>query len=200
VSARAESRADEKAWLLRALLVLQSPRPVFAALRDDSDKAADARQDTVGAIVWLAGVAGVLATSFASTLMDNPERDWIIVAIWAFIGGGLYGFGLYLIGGKLLHVVLRRFGSRGSFRRARHLLGFAAAPIALALFLYWPLRIAIYGADLFRTGGSDGGAGGTALAWSFYGFVFWAVVLLIVGVRTVHGWSWMRSLAGVAGT
>src|ERR671935_1526851 len=120
MAARAESRTDEKAWLLRALLVLQSPRPVFAALRDDSDEAADARQDTVGALVWLAGVAGVLATTFASTLMDNPERDWIIVAIWAFIGGGLYGFGLFFIGGEILHLVLRGFGSRGGLLRARH--------------------------------------------------------------------------------
>ena len=47
----------EKAWFLRALLVLQSPRPVFAALRDDSDEAAEARQDAGGAIVWLAGIA-----------------------------------------------------------------------------------------------------------------------------------------------
>jgi hypothetical protein len=198
VAARAESRTDEKAWLLRTLLVLQSPRPVFAALRDDSDEAAGARQDPVGAIVWLAGIAGVLATSFANTLMDNPERDWLVVSVWAFLGGGLYGLGLYIVVGKVLHVALRRLGSRGSFRRARHLLAFAAAPIALALLLYWPIRIGIYGEDLFRTAGPDGGTAGTAFAWFFYVFVGWSVGLLIVGVRTVHGWSWARSLAGVA--
>jgi hypothetical protein len=194
VAARSEAQTSEKAWLLRTLLVLQSPRPVFAALRDDSDEAAGARQDPVGAIVWLAGIAGVLATSFASTLMSNPQRDWLDLAVWAFLGGGLYGFGIYLIGGKVLHVALRRLGSRGSFRRARHLLGFAATPIALALVLYWPIRIAVYGEDLFRYGG----AGGSVFAWIFYGFVGWALVLLLVGVRTVHGWSWSRSLGGVA--
>jgi hypothetical protein len=198
MATRAHAQTSEKAWLLRALLVLQSPRPVFAALRDDSDEAAGARQDPVGAIVWLAGIAGVLATSFASTLMDNPERDWLVVAVWAFFGGGLYGFGLYFIGGKVLHVALRRLGSRGSFRRARHLLAFAATPIALALFLYWPIRIAVYGDDLFRAGGPDGGAAGTTFAWLFYAFVGWGLVLLLVGVRTVHGWSWRRSLGGVA--
>jgi hypothetical protein len=198
MAARAEAHTSEKAWLLRTLLVLQSPRPVFAALRDDSDEAAGARQDPVGAIVWLAGIAGVLATSFASTLMDNPERDWLVVAVWAFFGGALYGFGVYLIGGKVLHVALRRLGSRGSFRRARHLLAFAATPIALALFLYWPIRIAIYGEDLFQTGGPDGGTGGSVLAWIFYAFVAWGLLLLLVGVRTVHGWSWRRSLGGVA--
>jgi len=198
VAVRAASQTDEKAWLLRTLLVLESPRSVFAALRDDSDEAAEARQDPVGAVVWLAGIAGVLATSFASTLMDNPERDWLVVSVWAFLGGGLYGFGLYLVVGKVLHVALRRLGSRGSFRRARHLLAFAAAPVALALFLYWPIRIGVYGADLFRTGGPDGGTAGTALAWVFYAFLGWGAGLLLVGVRTVHGWSWARSLAGVA--
>jgi hypothetical protein len=38
------------------------------------------------------------------------------------------------------------------------------------------------------------------VAWLFYGFVAWAVVLLVIGVRTVHGWTWSRSLAGVAFT
>jgi hypothetical protein len=26
-------------------------------------------------------------------------------------------------------------------------------------------------------------------------FVAWAAVLLVIGVRAVHGWSWQRSLA-----
>ena len=189
---------DEKAWFLRALLVLQSPRPVFAALRDDSDEAAGARQDPVGAIVWLAGIAGVLATSVTGTLMDDRELDWLVVTLWAFLAGGLYGFFLYFAVGKILHVALRKLGSRGSYRRARHLLAFAAVPLALALLLYWPIRIAVYGSDLFRTAGSDGSATGSVFAWIFYAFVLWTLALLLVGVRTVHGWGWLRSLAGVA--
>jgi hypothetical protein len=178
--------------------VLQSPRSVFAALRDDSDEAAGERQDVAGALVWLAGIAGVLATSVARTLMDDPARDWIVVALWAFLAGGLYGFALYYAVGKVLHVALRRLGSRGSFRRARHVLAFAATPLALALVAYWPVRIGVYGAELFRTGGADGRGAGIVLAWAFYAFVVWALALLLVGVRTVHGWSWGRSLAGVA--
>jgi hypothetical protein len=200
VAARAESRSPERAWLLRALLVLQAPRSVFAALRDDSDEAAGARQDAAGAIVWLAGIAGVLATSVTSTLLDDPERDWLVVTVWAFLAGGLQGFVLYLVVGKVLHVALRKLGSRGSFRRARHLLAFAAAPIALALFVYWPLRIGIYGEDLFQYDGTDGNAAGTAFAYAFYGFALWALVLLVIGVRTIHGWSWARSVAAMAFT
>ena len=178
--------------------MLQSPRPVFAALRDDSDEAAEARQDTAGAIVWLAGIALVLATTVASTLLDDVTLSWLDLVVWAFLGGGLSGFILYFFLGKVLHVALRRLGSRGSFRRARHLLAFASAPVALALFVYWPVRIAIYGEDLFRFDGSDGGTAGTIFAWAFYAFLLWALVLLVIGVRTVHGWTWGRSIAGVS--
>jgi hypothetical protein len=199
VAARADSRTrnDEKAWFLRALVVLQSPQPVFAALRDDSNEAADSRQDAAGAIVWLAGIAGVLATTVASTLLDDPARDWLVLVVWAFLAGGLTGFSLYLFLGKVLHVALRRLGSQGSFRRARHLLAFAAAPVALALFTYWPVRLSIYGEQLFRFNGGDSGTVGTVFAWVFYLFLVWGLALLVVGVRTVHGWSWGRSLAGV---
>jgi hypothetical protein len=178
--------------------VLQSPQPVFAALRDDSDEAAEVRQDAAGTIIWLAGIAAVLASTVASTLLDDPARDWVVLAVWAFLAGGLSGFTLYFVLGKVLHVSLRRLGSRGSFRRARHLLAFAAAPVALALLVYWPIRIAIYGEDLFRFDGSDGGTTGTVFAWVFYAFLVWALVLLVIGVRTVHGWTWARSIAGVA--
>jgi Yip1 domain len=195
--ARADIARDERAWLLRAVLVLQSPRPVFAAIRDDSTETADARQEAAFAIAWLAGMSGVLATSVASRFMDNPSRDWLVLLVWAFIAGGIYAFGLYFVLGKILHVALRRLGSRGSARRARHLLAYSAAPVALALFIYWPIRIAVYGDDLFKFGGSDGGTGGDVFAWLFYAFVAWALVLLVLGVRTVHGWTWLRSLAGV---
>jgi hypothetical protein len=180
--------------------VLQSPRSVFAALRDDSDESAGDRQDVAGALVWLAGISGILATTVASTLLDDVEIDGALAAVWAFLAGGLYGFGLYYVVGKVSHVALRKLGSRGSFRRARHVLAFAATPIALALFVYWPIRIAVYGGDLFRSGGPDGHGTGAATAWLFYGFVVWALVLFVIGVRTVHGWTWARSVAGVAFT
>jgi hypothetical protein len=196
-ASRASARSDEKAWFLRALVVLQSPRPVFAALRDDSNEAADARQDAVGSIVWLAGIAGVLATTVATTLLDDPVYNWLVLVVWAFLAGGLTGFSLYLVVGKVLHVALRRLGGHGSFRRARHMLAFAAAPVALALLTYWPVRLSIYGEQLFRFNGGDSGTVGTVFAWVFYLFLLWALVLLVVGVRTVHGWSWGRSLAGV---
>jgi hypothetical protein len=200
VVARAESRRGEKEWFFRALLVLQSPRRVFAALRDDSDEVAEARQDAVGSIVWLAGIAAVLATTVASTLLDDVQIDGTLLTVWAFLAGGLYGFTLYFVVGKVLHVALRKLGGRGSFRRARHLLAFASVPIALALVVYWPIRIAVYGWTLFRTGGADGHGTGSLFAWAFYAFAVWALALLVIGVRTVHGWSWGRSLAGVAFT
>lgn len=180
--------------------MLLAPRSVFAALRDDSDEAAESRQDVAGALVWFAGISGILATTVASTLLDDVEIDGALAAVWAFLAGGLYGFFLYYVVGKVSQVALRKLGSRGSFRRARHVLAFAATPIALALFVYWPIRIAVYGGDLFRSGGPDGHGAGAATAWLFYGFVVWALVLFVIGVRTVHGWTWARSVAGVAFT
>src|SRR5437899_1168304 len=66
-----------------------------------------------------------------------------------------------------------------------------------ALVVFWPIRIAIEGRDLFRYGGSDGGH---VFADTFYVFVAWSIVLLAIGVRTVHGWSRGRTLAAVATT
>jgi len=196
VATDARPRHDpEKAWLLRALLVLQSPRAVFAALRDDSDDAANARQEPLLALLWLAGMAAVLAAPAMNDLMDDPARDGLIVAIVIFFAGGVYGAAAYWLLGGVLHLVVRRFGSQGTYRRTRHLLGFALAPLALALLTYWPLRIAVEGKDLFVYGGSDNGH---AFADVFYVFVAWTVVLVTIAVRTVHGWTWARSLAAVA--
>jgi hypothetical protein len=194
VVANAQPATDERAWLLRALLVLQSPRPVFAALRDDSDEVARARSEPILALVWLAGIACVLATPVAGRVLDDYEFDTLVIAVWAFLAGGLFGVASYFAGGGVLQLAARTLGTRGSYRRARHVLGFAAAPLALSLLLYWPIRIAIQGSDMFRSGGSDGGH---VLADIFYVFVAWALVLLVLGVRTVHGWTWARAAATV---
>ena len=195
MAANAHQAADARAWLLRALLVLQSPRVVFAGLRDDSDDAAGARSEPVIALVWLAGISCVLATPVAGRILDDVEIDSLLLAVWAFLGGGLFGGAVYLAGGGVLQIAGRALGTRGSFRRARHVLAFAGAPLALALLVYWPIRIAIQGGDMFRTGGADGGH---VLADLFYVFVGWTLVLLVLGVRTVHGWTWSRAAATVA--
>ena len=168
---------DERTWLGRAVLVLIAPRPVFAELRDDSDEAAHARQEAVTALVILAGIASVLWTPIAGRLLDQSGVDALLVAVWAFIGGGAYGLIVYFAAGAALFAGLRAAGSLGSFRRARHLLAFASSPIALSLAV-WPLRLAVYGGDVFRAGGSDTGAGNDLFVALELAFVAWALVLL----------------------
>lgn len=189
---------EERAWLLRALLVLQSPRAVFAVLRDDSDATARAREEPVLAIVGLAGIAGVLWTPVAGRLLDDPLVDGLLVAVWAFVGGGLYGAFSYLVGGLLLFLGLRSAGSSGSFRRARHLFAFALAPVALSLVVVWPLRLAAFGGDVFRSGGDDHGGADALFAALALGFAAWSLALVVLGTRVVHGWPWRKALEGVA--
>jgi hypothetical protein len=191
---RGTGEPRQRDWWLRTLLVLQSPRTVFAALRDDSDEAAEARQEPLVAILFLAGIAGILTTSVAGRLLDEADFDRLLLALWAVVAGGLHGFVLYFVLGALVYACAYAAGSAGSYRRARHLLGFAAVPIALSLAL-WPARIALYGEDVFRRGGSDDGAGDAVFEVLFALLVGWSIVLLVIGIRTVHSWAWPRSLA-----
>ena len=186
MSARAEaSHADERFWLSRAVTVLVSPRDVFGALRDDSDTAARARSEAVLALVLLSGIASVLWTPNYGRLMDDVAMDGLLVAVIAFIAGGIYGTAVYYVGGLLLHWVTRAVGGT-TLRQARHVLAFASAPIALSLFVVWPVRLAVYGEDVFRSGGSDHGAGNTAFAVIELAFVAWAVGLLVFGLRELY--------------
>jgi Yip1-like protein len=134
---------------------------VFAALSDDSNEAAEARQEPVLATVSLAGIAAVLSTSLAGQALDDPVFTSSVLAVlaWAFIGGLVYAAVIYWIGGLIVHGIASAFRTGSSYRQARHVLAFATAPLALSLLLLWPVRIAIYGDDLFYSGGSDDGAG-----------------------------------------
>jgi Yip1-like protein len=188
----------QREWWLRALAVLQSPTAVFAALRDDSNDAAQARQEPILAIVLLAGMAGVLSTTVAGRLLDDRSVDGVSVAVWTFLGGAIYAAVVYWLGGALLHGAGRALGSLGSYRRARHVLGFAVAPLALSLLLVWPVRLAVHGSDVFRTGGEDSGAGDRVFEALALGSGLWTAGLLVSGMRAVNGWPWPRSLVAVA--
>jgi hypothetical protein len=190
--------SPEREWWLRTLAIFQSPRAVFAALRDDSDEQAGARQEPVLAIVYLAGIAGVLSARETGRLLDYWEIDAVLVAVVTFLSGGIYAFVAYWLGGVLLHLGIRAAGGEGSYRRSRHVLAFAAAPLALSLVLVWPARLAVYGGDSFRAGGADEGAG----YWIFTGisiaFAVWAFGLLVLGVSIVQRWTLGRTAVALA--
>jgi hypothetical protein len=181
-------------WWIRTLLVIQAPRPVFVALRDESKESVADRSEPVLAIILLAGIAYALATPTASTLMEDRDYDGLLVAVWAFLAGGIVGTFAYWAFGAVLYGSVRALGSRGSFRRARHVLAFAWVPIVLSLAL-WPIKLALYGLDWFRPGGSDTGAAADAFRVLDFAFLAWALALLVLGIRAVHGWTWPRALA-----
>jgi hypothetical protein len=184
-------------WWIRTLLVLRRPRPVFVALRNTSRSSLSDRAEPVLAIVILAGMAWALSTPTAGQLMDDEHYDGVVVAIWAFFVGGFAGFVGYFGIGGVLDRVLKALGSRGTYRRSRHVLAFAAVPLVVSL-LAWPVKLAAFGDDVFRTGGSDAGAGTAVFVVVEVACLAWAVGLLVVGVRAVHGWTWARAGAAVA--
>ena len=111
----------------------------------------------------LAGIAFVLSTATAGRLMDDHDYDGLLVAVWTFLAGGLYGGFAYWVFGAVL------YGGAARARLAR-LLPAQPAParvrgraVALSLVL-WPVKLALYGDDLFHRGGADAGAGGEVFA------------------------------------
>jgi hypothetical protein len=193
-----EELSPERAWWLRVPAALISPRPVFFALREDDPDDDVARSEPILLLIWLAGAAAVLASPTAAGLLDNPEYDPALLAVWTFIAGGIYGAAGYFLLGFALHFGTQLLGSEGTFRRARQVVAFAAAPLALSFVALLPIRIALYGGDSFRGGGSDEGVGETLLLLAQLAFAAWSLVLLVLGVRVVHGWTLPRSLGATA--
>ena len=170
---------------------------MFVALRDESPEDIEARQEPIFAVIALAGIGTVLASPTFRRMLNDGSVSEILIPVLAFITGVLYALAMSWLGGGLLFYATRRLGSLGSYRRARQVVSLAAAPLALALVTFWPVRIAVYGSDLFRTGGDDYGRGDAIFGGVFIGFVAWSLLLLIIGVRAVHGWSYARALGAV---
>lgn len=187
---------EERAWLRRAILVLFRPREVLALLRDDSDEAARVRGEALLALVWLAGIAGVLWTPVGGRVLNDVTLDWVDLLVWGFIGGGIYGFAVYFGGGLILYWLTRAVGGM-TYRQVRHVLGFASAPVALSLFVVWPARVAVYGEDVFRSGRSDRGAGNWFFVVLELAFVAWSLVLLGLGLRLLRS-NASSSAAGIS--
>ncbi|MGH3028515.1 MAG: YIP1 family protein [Gaiellaceae bacterium] len=190
----------EKQWWLRTLAIFQSPRHVFAAARDESKADMEAREEPVLALIVLAGIAAILLVPETGRLLDDPLADdsGAVLAVLIFLTGAIYGIATYWLGGGLLYVGLRGAGSSGSYRRARHVLAFAAAPTILGLLLIWPLRLALYGTDSFRSGGEDSGTLPFLFDLAGVGFALWALGLVIYGISVVEQWRLLRAGISVA--
>jgi hypothetical protein len=192
-----EGLSPDRAWWLRVPAVLLSPRSVFFALREDDPDDVAARSEPLLLLIWTAGAAAVLATPTAGALLDKPAYDAVLVAIWAFIAGGIYGAVGYLLLGFGVYFGVRLLGSAGDFRRARQIVGFALAPLALSLLVLFPIRLALYGGDAFREGGPDAGTPDDTILALQLAFGVWSLGLLAIGVRVVHGWTWPRTFASL---
>jgi hypothetical protein len=199
VSAEAQrSTSLERDWWLRLVLVLQSPASVFAWLRDDSDEAASARQEPITAVTFVSGISIFLSTRTAGRLFDEVEFDDLLVVVQCVVAGLLIAIQNFWILGGAVHLGARAADSVASYRQARHLVGLATTPFVLSLVLVWPVRLAMFGSDVFRSGGSDTGTAETIFRSLDVLFLAWAIVLLVVGVRTLNGWRWRRTLASLA--
>jgi hypothetical protein len=195
MGAEAQSSATlERDWWLRLALVFQAPRMVFAWLRDDTDEAMQARQEPVLLVGFLAGIAGVLSTNAIGHALDDFGLDGVDLAVTVFLAGLIYGLAGYFAFGALVYLGEQLAGSLGSYRRSRHLLAFACAPLALSIVV-WPVRLAVYGEDSFRSGGSDSGTGGSVFEGIEVAVIVWCVALLVLGIRTANDWTWPRAVA-----
>ena len=175
----------------------------FAPGRKDPDDVA-ARSEPVLLVVWLVGIATVLATPTAGALLmpTTTRSSWLS----APIAGGIYGAVGYFLFGFALFFGARLVGSLGDFRRERQLIGFALVPLAASLLVLLPVRLALYGGDTFRAGPTRGpGDGAPRRAARGRRMVARPAP---PGVRVVHAWAgrarWRRSrqaalLAAVVG-
>lgn len=195
--------SPEREWWLRVPGVLVRPRDVFLALRVEEKDDLDARQEPILLLTLLAGLAGVLLTSAWARLFDPGAADGVTLdvltfVVLTFVAGALEGAAAYFLAGGALYLGARGMGSLGGWRVARHVLAFSYVPLALSVPLTLPVGLAAFGGDLFRSGGSDSGVGGDLyLAYQLL-FVAWSLGLLLLGIRTVYGWTWTRA-AGALG-
>jgi hypothetical protein len=199
VTAQAEpgTTSLERDWWLRLGMVFTQPTTVFAWLRDDSEAAAQARQEPVLLVGFLAAAAGVLSSNGISHALDDFGLDGVDLAVILVFATLIYGIVGYFFLGALVYIGEQLADGLGSFRRARHILAFACAPLALSLVL-WPVRLALYGEDNFKSGGSDTGTGGAVFEGIEAAVVLWCLALLVLGIRTANGWSWRRTLLAAA--
>jgi Yip1 domain len=189
----------ENEWWRLLLRLFYAPGAVFAELRDESREAADARQEPLVAVAFLAGIA-----MFVGLVALEPPYDRFHLDLSAFnmtfeaiLGGALVGIANFWLGGALLYLGARGLGATSGYRLARHVAGLATTPFVLVLVLAVPVRVGLFGVDLFRDTGRDSGTGGEVFVALDALALGWTLVLALVGVRATQRWSWARAGAAL---
>ncbi len=178
-------------WWLRTLLVLQRPRPVFVALRDESPESLaivpsrpadrDARGDRRCA---LDGHRRAPDRRLRRTTGSSPRCGRSPPAASTARADT----------SRSVRCSTRRARARlaGNVSPLTPAACFAAVPVALSLVV-WPVKLALYGEDVFRARRRDCGAGAHV-------FAVLSACLPRLGSRAArhrrargHGWSWSRS-------
>jgi Yip1 domain len=200
VSVRTEqSQSLQREWWSRLPRLLYSPTEVFAALRDDSREAADARQEPLVAVSFLAGISMFLSLVAVEPPYDRyTSLSGLNLVLQSILGGAVVGLSNLWLGGALVYLGARGLGALTGYRLARHIVGFATAPFVVSLVVVWPVRLALYDGDLFRAGGADEGNGGDVFRAVDAFLLLWALALVLVGMRTTQRWS-LRRATGALG-
>jgi Yip1-like protein len=189
----------EREWWARLPRLLYAPAEVFAELRDESVEVADARQEPLVAVGFLAGI-GIFFASFA---LEQPydryrELSALSLTVETIIGGALVGLSVFWVGGAIVYLGARGLGALSGYRLARHIVALASVPFILVLVFAVPARVGLYGFDLFRAGGNDSGAGADVFIAIDALAAVWTLALALIGIRTTQRWSWGRSAAALA--
>ena len=189
----------EREWWSRLPRLLVAPRQVVAELRDESREAGDARQEPLVAVALLGGIA-----IFIGLVALEPPYDRFHLDLSAFnmtfesiLGGALVALSNFWLGGALIYLGARGLGATSGYRLARHIAGLATAPFVLVLVLAVPVRLGLYGVDLFRDRGSDTGAGSDVFIGIDALALAWTLALALVGIRVTQRWSWGRTAAAL---
>jgi Yip1-like protein len=189
----------ENEWWRLLLRLFYAPGAVFAELSDESREAADARQEPLVAITFLAGIAmfiGIVALEppYGRFHYDFSAFNLVFESI---LGGALVAGSNFWLGGALVYLGARGFGATTGYRLARHVAGLATTPFVILLVFALPVRLGLYGTDLFKAGGGDDGSGGAVFVAIDAVALAWTLVLVVIGIRQTQRWSWIRALGAL---
>lgn len=191
--------AVERAWWSRLPRLLYAPAEVFVELRDESREAADARQEPIVGLTFLTGIAMLVGLVAIQPPYNRFYSDLSAfnMTFEAILGGALVAISNFWLGGALLYLGARGLGAVSGYRQARHIAGLATAPFVIVLVLALPIRIGLYGVDLFRDTGRDAGPGGDVFIAIDALALVWTLGLALIGIRVTQRWTWGRAASAL---